>query len=346
MPTLQGLPQEILEMIFLHSMNISLPRCSPDLGRKLSSHYIRMTFTMRTMFDSTDAKDPLISQNQFQLMKSKFFTWSFFLDYVKAAHATVLKRRHKAWTTVVVPDVSYFNPLWPFKFRQVRYLGLSETFTIPEKLLHGPWNEDKASLLYVLVAFGGEIDWHGSMAGETAKDGLDDAVREGNEVAVAALAVLLGIERKLGTDVLRFAVMESGCSINIIRHLLYNAQILYRGHEDTEVLNFHDPGLWTWADNAAKRGDTKGEILKSMLRDADRFDMDFYFEHETDFAKIVPFPYSGDKFDPRGGWDRLKREMMTRLYWNHGRSIMAVPGGVLGNRDREGGGGDEGAGNS
>lgn len=333
MPTLQGLPQEILEMIFLHSMNISLARASPDLGRKLSNRFVCINFTMRTMFDG-DVKDPSLPKAQAELMRSRFFTWPFFLDYVKAAHAEVLKRRHKAWTTVVVPDVSYFTPLWPFKFKQLRYLGLAKTFFIPEKLLHGPWTEGKASLLYVLVAFSGSIDWISSTAGETAKEGLEEAVRAGSELAVAALSVLLGIQRKLTTSVIRLAVMDCGCDINIVRHLLYNAQILHSGEHDKEIMDFHDPILWNWAEQAEDRGDPKGELVKTMLREADRFAFNFYFEGETDFAKIVPFPYSGDKFDTRGSFDNIKQALLQRLYYNHGRGIM--PLNSVPNRNRLG----------
>jgi hypothetical protein len=323
MPTLQGLPQELLEIIFLYSMNISLPRASPDLGRKLSHRYICIKYTMRTFMDIEHA-DTSTFHAQSELMKSRFFTWPFFLSYVKAAHDVLVTQRPK-WHTVGVPDVSCFTPLWPFRFTQLRYLGFAGQFYIPEKLLHGPWTRDKASLLYVLVAFNGEINWSGSVAGETAKAGLQEAVKEGNELAVAALSVLLGIQRMIGTEVLRSAVMECGCDVNIVRHLVYNAQILHRGHQDKAMLDFHDPLLWRWAEQAEERDDPKGTIVKTMMKEADRFAFDFYFEDETDFTKIVPFPYSGDKFNPRGGFDPLKREMLTRLYLNHGRKITLQP---------------------
>jgi hypothetical protein len=325
MPTLQGLPQELLEIIFLYSMNIALPRASSTLGRKLSSHAITMEFTMRSFFHTVDHRtnhrnrvktsDPKV---QSDLLACHFFTWDFFLKYVDRAHGAMVKLRGKAWekTGVEVPGVKEFDGLWPFQFTKIPYLSFADGFHVPEKLLHGPWTKDKASLLYVLVSLNGEIDWEGTLSGEVAKSGIIEAIKEGNEHAVAALAVLLGVPKAITTDMLRCAVIECGCNINILRHLLFNAQILARdAWKDT--LNFHDPKLWAWAEANGE----KGEVLKDMLRKADAFDLEFYFEKDADWTKIVPFPYGGSKFDTRTALHVLVRELLMNLYRNYGRKI-------------------------
>jgi hypothetical protein len=325
MPTLQGLPQELLEIIFLYSMNIALPRASSTLGRKLSSHAITMEFTMRSFFHTVDHRtnhrnrvktsDPKV---QSDLLACHFFTWDFFLKYVDRAHGAMVKLRGKAWekTGVEVPGVKEFDGLWPFQFTKIPYLSFADGFHVPEKLLHGPWTKDKASLLYVLVSLNGEIDWEGTLSGEVAKSGIMEAIKEGNEHAVAALAVLLGVPKAITTDMLRCAVIECGCNINILRHLLFNAQILARdAWKDT--LNFHDPKLWAWAEANGE----KGEVLKDMLRKADAFDLEFYFEKDADWTKIVPFPYGGSKFDTRTALHVLVRELLMNLYRNYGRKI-------------------------
>jgi hypothetical protein len=325
MPTLQGLPQELLEMIFLYSMNIALPQSSPTLGRRLSSHAITMEFTMRSFFHTVDhrtnhrdrkkASDPQLQSN---LLACRFFTWDFFIKYVARAHDAMIKLRGKAWekTGVEVPGVRELDGLWPFQFTKITYLSLAEGFHIPEKLLQGPWTKDKASLLYVLVSLNGEIDWEGSLGGETAKSGIKDAIREGNEHAVAALAVLLGVPKAITTEMLRYAV-ECGCNVNILRHLLFNAQILARD-TSKDTLDFHDPQLWAWADTHGERGIQ----LRNMLRLADTFDLEFYFEAEADWRKIVPFPYGGSKFDARTTFDNaMVRELLVNLYRNYGRKI-------------------------
>jgi hypothetical protein len=329
MPTLQGLPQELLEMVFLYSMNLALPQCSPTLGRKLSSQAVIMEFTMRSFFHTVDhwtnhrdrvkTSDPKM---QSDLLACRFFTWDFFLRYVERAHDAMIELRGKAWekTGVEVPGVREFDGLWPFQFSKITYLGFAEGFYIPEKVLHGPWTKDKANLLYVLVSLNGEVDWAGSLSGETAKIGMREAIRNGNEHAVAALAVLLGVPKAITTEMLRYAVVQCGCNINILRHILFNAQIL-AGDASKDTLDFHDPMLWAWAEANGEKGD----MLKNMLRKADAFDLEFYFEENAKWREIVPFPYGGSKFDTRTVFQDalhdIVRELLVNLYKNYGRRI-------------------------
>lgn len=229
----------------------------------------------------------------------------------------MVKSRGKAWesTTVSIPGMREFDGLWPFKFTKIPYLGFAEGFYIPEKLLHGPWTKDKASLLYVLVSLNGEIDWAGSLAGETAKSGIKEAIKEENEYAVAALSVLLGVPRALTTDMLRYAVIECNCSVNILRHLLFNAQILAQ-ETSKDSLDFYDAKLWAKADADGE----KGGAVKDMLRMADAFDLEFFFDG-ADWTKIVSFPYGGSKFDTRTTLHAVVRELLMNLYRNYGRKI-------------------------
>lgn len=324
MPTLLGLPQELLELIFLYSMNTSLPLASPLLGRKLSSTAVMLEYTMRTFFHSVDHTtnyrdrkkrgDP---RAQSELLARRFFTWEFFRKYVQRSHDAMIALRGKAWekTGVAVPGLKLFDGLWPFRFTTIPYLAFADGFCIPEKLLHGPWDEEKVNLLYVLVSLSGEIDWEGSMAGETAKLGIKEAVTEENERAVAALATLLGVPKQIDTGLLRYAVLECGCNINIMRHLLFNAQILAQ-NVSKDVLDFLDTRLWAWADANGEKGD----VLKNMLRKANVFDLEFYFD-DSDWTKIIPFPYGGSKFDTRTTFDDVVRELLMNLYWSYGRKI-------------------------
>jgi large subunit ribosomal protein L14e len=285
-----------------------------------------MEFTMRSFFHTVDHKtnhrdrvktsDPGL---QSELLVCRFFTWDFFRKYVERAHDAMIKLRGKAWekTGVEVPGIREFDGLWPFQFTKITYLSFAEGFHIPEKLLHGPWSKDKASLLYVLVSLNGEIDWAGSLSGETAKSGIQQAIREGNEHAVAALAVLLGVRKAITTEMLRHAVVDCGCNTNILRHLLFNAQILARGTR-RDLLDFHDPRLWSWAEFHGEQG----EVLKHMLRKADVFDLEFYFEEDADWRKIISFPYGGSKFDTRTAFDNpMVKELLVNLYRNYGRKI-------------------------
>jgi len=265
---------------------------------------------------------------QSDILSCHFFTYEFFLAYVQRAYDAMIKLRGKAWeaTGVSIPGVSHFEGLWPFKFTKIQYLAFAQGFYIPEKLLHGPWTKDKASLLYVLVSYNGEIDWEGSMAGEAAKMGMQQAITEGNEHAVAALAVLLGVPKAITNNTLRHAVIHCGCNTNIIRHLLFNAQIL--AGEASTTLDLYDPALWAWAEVNGY----KGEMLKDMLKRADAFDLEFYFEDNADWSKIVSFPYGGSKFDARTAFNDVVRELLMNLYRNYGRKITRRRAATTGQR--------------
>ena len=58
---------------------------------------------------------------------------------------------------------------------------------IPEKILHGPWTEEKCDFLELLIRGNASIDWVRSTTGEVAERGLVDALREGNARAVKSM---------------------------------------------------------------------------------------------------------------------------------------------------------------
>ena len=88
---------------------------------------------------------------------------------------------------------------------------------IPEKLLHGPWTQEKGDYLKMLLDAEAGIDWVNSTSGEIASVGLEDAIREQNLLAVTAL-VGPGLVGKYsdgdlhldGSDVLPFEMDEDG----------------------------------------------------------------------------------------------------------------------------------------
>ena len=58
---------------------------------------------------------------------------------------------------------------------------------IPERLLHGPWTEEKCFLLEFVIQGGASVDWIRSTGGEVATEGLQDAINERSFRAVRAL---------------------------------------------------------------------------------------------------------------------------------------------------------------
>jgi hypothetical protein len=58
---------------------------------------------------------------------------------------------------------------------------------IPEKLLHGPWTNERGQFLYHLLRRRASVDWINSTGGEVAQTGLKDAIRENNLCAIDTL---------------------------------------------------------------------------------------------------------------------------------------------------------------
>ena len=73
------------------------------------------------------------------------------------------------------------------QFSKWRICGGVEGCQIPEKLLHGPWTDEKCEFLEVLIRGNAEVDRVNSTSGEVAEQGLWEAIEEQNARAVRAL---------------------------------------------------------------------------------------------------------------------------------------------------------------
>ena len=58
---------------------------------------------------------------------------------------------------------------------------------IPEKLLHGPWTNERGHFLKLLLNAGATVNWLDGTSGEVAMRGLQDAIRENNTCAISVL---------------------------------------------------------------------------------------------------------------------------------------------------------------
>ena len=73
------------------------------------------------------------------------------------------------------------------QFSKWRICGGVEGCQIPEKLLRGPWTDEKCDFLEVLIRGNAEVDRVNSTSGEVAEQGLWEAIEEHNARAVKAL---------------------------------------------------------------------------------------------------------------------------------------------------------------
>lgn len=74
-----------------------------------------------------------------------------------------------------------------FRFNQWRITDCFDGCRIPEKLLHGPWTDEKCEFLEILIRGNASVDWIETTSGEVAKEGLLQALRERNAWATRLL---------------------------------------------------------------------------------------------------------------------------------------------------------------
>ena len=82
---------------------------------------------------------------------------------------------------------SFDDPHKAPQFSKWRICGGIEGCQIPEKLLRGPWTDEKCDFLEVLIRGNAEVDRVNSTSGEVAEQGLWEAIEEHNARAVRAL---------------------------------------------------------------------------------------------------------------------------------------------------------------
>ncbi|OBT68362.1 hypothetical protein VE03_02929 [Pseudogymnoascus sp. 23342-1-I1] len=278
MTTLERLPTELLEKIFLVSLNFNLPRSSPIIGIKLSNQYIYTTTTVEifeptwrynyellykqegTASSSLNPGDvPGDPELQSSLLRCQWATVSMIQQAEKAwlltapqkpvkqevegvaqarSHSQTSDSEQFTYAEVSAPakELSDDSELQSFdgqyaefsqlthpeaareegmtatpKFRWETPLKIHPHTEMPESLLRGPWSPDMVMYLFWLIRAGARIDYSASTNGEVARQGLDQAILDGN-LQILYLLHCLGIETTVHEDILESAVRT--CSGN------------------------------------------------------------------------------------------------------------------------------------
>ncbi|KAF2422085.1 hypothetical protein EJ08DRAFT_738030 [Tothia fuscella] len=255
---LETLPSELLQTIFLQSMNVSLPRLSKILSSKLSSQHLHLEMSMQILYHHHD--QPVKYRSQ--LLICKFFTLDFLAKYIQYAH------RYWYDSTDHDPGDSY-QELGPSEaLTELEHNNLGYPFLerlqhlyIPSKLLHGPWNRQKIKFLRILKRNECTINWSTSSDDETAKRGVLEAILANCTPVVQILVGYKDSWVPVSQDMLRCAVLEGGCNRDIVRHLfdpLSDVDV-----RPKEELDFMDAGIWRWIE---QRGDDlTGKWLQKVL---------------------------------------------------------------------------------
>jgi hypothetical protein len=261
---LEKLPTEVLQAIFEYSANLDLPLASPRLAAQFASKHLQNSLAsiiLQSVLDSNEPSDREL-RAAMRLMNSNFFTWQFF-------HSWLLERFEEqdllsSCLTAMRPDEDQLTLAHREEWAWYK-LNPNRNLPPPLKLLHGPFTQDKVRFLQILCSsFRPAPETISPVYLETAQQGFRQAVSEGTVDALQAFRVFGLLP---DTELLRLAVIDSGCDKDIVRILVNRA--ISVSSEPTEV-NFLDPALWSWAEKAQANGDDKGSWLKDLLKDAAR----------------------------------------------------------------------------
>ncbi|KAI9817494.1 MAG: hypothetical protein M1827_001104 [Pycnora praestabilis] len=265
--SLEKLPPELLQSIFLYAPNLNLPLASPYVGATLSSEHV-FTHLALSAFNGMDENSGLTdllpihkyadvddipdygdATLQTAILKCRWFTHKFLL---------ICKRKYLERKVGGGPYTrtslggKYYHDLLTRYWWPVCTAGCQ----IPERLLHSPWPDAKVNLLRLLVHSGAQVDWVNSSLGEVADNSLREAISDTNALPVYCLLHPM-IGTKVSTELLRFAVMECGYDHFIVSILVI--QSIQNRHRN---IDWDD---WELLDWARTRGDQEGTWLEKCF---------------------------------------------------------------------------------
>ncbi|KAK3055403.1 hypothetical protein LTS18_011821, partial [Coniosporium uncinatum] len=225
---LESLPTELLQLVFIESLNISLPLCSHHLAHHLSSPYCLSAFALHHLHDQPFTHQVPIRS----LLPSRRF---FNLAFVKALKIAAANR---------IPPVYE-----PYLFGRLR---------VPSKVLHGPWTASKIELLRFFDTECPER-WTDELGKEVARQGAVDAVREGN---AEMLQLLYSVARVTGNiEQLWAALTDSEYKQDVVDWVVGSAFSFSTGEHNIDTL---DPRLWAWIQHCEALGGEDAKNAKGL----------------------------------------------------------------------------------
>ncbi|OJD35233.1 uncharacterized protein BKCO1_18000148 [Diplodia corticola] len=274
---LERLPAEVLQQIFLESMNMSLPIASIELLHKLNSDHIKLEFSLRALYwpddeERTESAD--LPEMQGKLLSLRFFDWDFYKQYAAkacekfGAWPWLQEQEPEATLEELVRRDSDFDVLDRFNLgcelaeEIPPFLKLHEKTPLPAKLLKGPWDYEKHLMLRFLFIQNLGIDHDSSTSSETLIEGLMGVARdkesENVEIAKWLICIAIASDTQIPQSLLRRAVIDGGCNEDLVESMLTWSL--------RSEIEYFDPMLWNWAERA--RDKKKGRWLMDQLRAA------------------------------------------------------------------------------
>lgn len=260
MSRLEALPTEILQEIFNRSCNVDLPCASTTLQSKLSSQAMYRQIAT-SIFRNVCAITPncasgfepgsLPIRNANRLLACRLMTRQVFRNVagflLTSAASNVQDQQPQA--VEAMPTNEIWSSLLP-----------SRDVLPPDKLLRGPWSDEKVDFLDAVWTH--PLDPSSSRYA-LACEGLGEAV-SGDAHAVATKFLKLGI--RPDQELLRRAVMKPECPAYLVAQMLYIDMKKSREAGEQSAFDCLDPVIWSWAGIAESEGSDKASQCMEMLR--------------------------------------------------------------------------------
>jgi hypothetical protein len=281
---LEQLPTEVIQAIFVFSENVDLAVVSPRLKSQLSNQHLQHEVASRILepiLGSQKATSTALSAVT-RLMNSGFFTYAFFETWLLDRFATSTLNLEQwlrnfsenlPWYYDLIPTFNNYSESYMEQLRNKEpksravliwhCLRPDGRLLPPSKLLRGPFTAEKAHFLSMLARTSDPtlVSQHPTLQHEV-REGLERAI---SERVLKAVHALLRYRPLFDTALLRHTVINTDCQRDIVDAVFF--RVAYFPKEMVDV-NFLDPQLWTWADDAEARGDDSGAGLKILLRNA------------------------------------------------------------------------------
>jgi hypothetical protein len=260
---------ELLQDIFLRSLNLSLPDASPHIAAKLAHPliYNAVCTTYLTLPVDDEVRTDIRSKAELRHVQLKIFgyrwmTGTYFQSFMSRQAGCVSSYDSHSIVTFPVnyahwPSVTRFSDHHRAAFVTIRC-------PIPVKLLHGPWTDSKVSFLrFLLWATAMTVDWGDKDTRKLVLEGKTEAFLTNNLAAVALFNHNRRLTRPPRLETVRFAVIEAGCDRSVVYNTM-EAAIDWGSRLDSS----EDTTLDMWCEQAIAAGNPKGNWLKLKLKEA------------------------------------------------------------------------------
>lgn len=272
--TLEQLPTEMIQAIFVQSGNLGLPMSSPDLSAQLSGRRLQWELTCNALShvvclpeeDAASATSYELADAS-RLLNSRFMTWSFFQSWLD--HESDVRN-----LDISEPQVRDDEP-WQSRYADI-WLALqpSTRLPLPSKVVRGPWTVERIAFLKVFALYPNACSTSlDGIVAEVAYEGFEQAIEQ---KCLEAIKLLRNLQVKPDQELLRKAVIDLGCDKTIVLYILQWCVVnimrrnITTGDTTSTVpqpeMDFLDPMLWAWTEKAKAAGEPKGEWLIAVLR--------------------------------------------------------------------------------